>query len=308
MRTVLLAILLLLGVAGVAHAATDPPQLPGDSTRTLLIGYRAHDGRVRSAWLLLPASYHGQPIPLVISPHGRGIDPFSNALRWGDLPGEGGFAVVNPAGPGRRLGAYSWGDPGQIDDLARMPAIVRAHGVNVDPRRVYAVGGSMGGQETLLLVARFPRLLAGAIAFDPATDMIRRYWDFADLKHGARLQTLAREEVGGTPATDPRGYDVRSPDRYARAIAGSGVPLQVFWSSRDRIIVDQRAESAALASLVHGLNPRERLWDFGGQWAHTAEMKPTGRLPRALARFGLLPWSDVPPEPAPARPALERDL
>ena len=37
----------------------------------------------------------------------------------------------------------------------------------------------MGGQETLLLVARHPHLLAGAAAFDPATDMARRYRDFA---------------------------------------------------------------------------------------------------------------------------------
>ena len=53
-----------------------------------------------------------------------------------------------------------------------MPAIARAHGVDVDPHRIYAFGGSMGGQETLLLVALHPRLLAGAAAFDPATDMV----------------------------------------------------------------------------------------------------------------------------------------
>ena len=44
-----------------------------------------------------------------------------NARFWGNLPAEGDFAVVNPGGEGRRLRQYSWGDPGQIDDLARMP-------------------------------------------------------------------------------------------------------------------------------------------------------------------------------------------
>src|SRR5690349_246670 len=175
---------------GVASAVSIRRTLP--RTDVLLFHYRAHDGVVRRAWLLLPTGYRGARIPLVISPHGRGTSARANAGLWGDLPGRGGFAVVNPAGEGRRLGVDSWGDPGQIDDLARMPAIVRAHGVDVDPRRIYAIGGSMGGQETLLLLARHPHLLAGAAAFDPDTDMARRYWDFARLPGGATLQELAR--------------------------------------------------------------------------------------------------------------------
>ena len=183
-----------------------------------------------------------------------------------------------------------------------MPGIVRRYGVNVEHGRVYAIGGSMGGQETLLLVARFPRLLAGAVAFDPATDMSRRYRDFASLKDGATLQSLARDEIGGTPETDPAAYERRSPDHYARAIADSGVPLQIFWSLRDRVIVDQRLESARLADRILDINPHARLWDFQGEWDHTAEMRSTRRLPRALARFGLLPWSKVPPLPRAATP------
>lgn len=301
MRVVLLALATALVAAGTARADASPYGLGGGTTKLVEFGYRAHDGRERPAWLLLPVGYHGQSIPLVISPHGRGIDPLSNALGWGELPGEGGFAVVNPGGQGRRLADFSWGDPGEIADLARMPRIVEAHGVRVDRRRIYAIGGSMGGQETLLLVARHPHLLAGAVAFDPATDMTRRYWDFAELRHGSHLQALARDEIGGTPGTDPEAYDVRSPDYFARAIADSGVPLQLYWSTADRVIVDQRVETGGLYDLIHGVNPRDRVWDFEGEWAHTAEMQPTRRMPRALARFGLLPWSDVPRVPRRSR-------
>jgi hypothetical protein len=89
----------------------------------------------------------------------------------------------------------------------------------------------------------------------------------------------------------------------ARAIADSGVPLQLYWSSGDRVIRDQRLEIGELAlELIRG-RPEEKVWDFDGQWAHTAEMRATARLPRALARFGLLPWSDVPA--LPVRPAPE---
>src|SRR5205085_9912044 len=112
------------------------------------------------------------------SPHGRGIPASHNARLWGNLPARGPFAVVNPEGQGRELALYSWGDPGEIDDLARMPQIV-AHALpwlRIDPHRIYAFGGSMGGQETLLLVARFPHLLAGAASFDAPTRMAVRYF------------------------------------------------------------------------------------------------------------------------------------
>jgi poly(3-hydroxybutyrate) depolymerase len=222
----LLVVAVALLLADAASAA-EQPVAATPNTEIRLIHYRAHDGAIRPAWLFLPAGYHGQRVPLVISPHGRGVDESDNALFWGDLPGEGGFALIDPAGEGRRLHWYSWGDPGQIADLARMPQIARRWGVNVDPRHIYAFGGSMGGQETLLLVARYPHLLAGAAAFDPATDMARRYRDFAELRDGRLLRRLAREEIGGTPRQVPEAYAVRSPDHYEVAIARSGVPLQL---------------------------------------------------------------------------------
>jgi len=293
MRLVLAGVLaLLLAPLASAHGLAPRPQ---PLTRAIRIRYRSHNGTIRPAWLLLPDSYDGGPIPLVISPHGRGQSAVENADLWGDLPGEGGFAVINPGGEGRKTRLFSWGYPGEIDDLARMPKIVEAHGVDVNRHQIYAIGGSMGGQETLLLVARYPHLLAGAAAFDPATNMARRYWDFASLPDGRGLQALARKEVGGTPITDPRAYAERSPSHFVRQIAFSGVPLQLFWSRDDRIISDQTSETGRLATEIYDLNPHAKVWDFHGAWFHTAEMRPTRRLPRALARFGLLPWSDVPP-------------
>jgi len=292
------AISLLFAPAAAAQLVLPPPT---GKTQAIFIRYRAHDGVLRPALMLLPADYRGQRIPLVISPHGRGSDEAENARFWGGLPGRGDFAVINPGGEGRRLHWFSWGAPGEIADLARMPAIAAANGVNVDRSRIYAMGGSMGGQEVLLLVATHPRLLAGAAAFDPDTDMARRYRDFASLKHGRELQRLARIEIGGTPEQVPRAYAQRSPDHFARAIAESQVPLQLYWSTRDRVIRDQRLETGALAGRLNRDRPDEKVWEFRGEWAHTAEMRSTRRLPRALARFGLLPWRDVP---RPNRPAF----
>src|SRR5712691_1683616 len=213
-------------------------RLPAPAVRVLAISYRAHDGVSRWAYLILPAWYgplKHPPIPLVISPHGRGVGAWANIRRWGDLPARGGFAVINPEGQGRKLTLFSWGDPGEIRDLARMPQIAEqaVPWLKIDRHRVYAFGGSMGGQETLLLLARFPRLLAGAAAFDAPTNMAARYRAFELLPFGGGLQRLARREIGGTPATDPGGYETRSPLDFARKIAFAGVPLQTWWSTRD---------------------------------------------------------------------------
>jgi hypothetical protein len=95
------------------------------------------------------------PIPLVISPHGRGVKARVNARMWRGLPGAGSFAVVNPQGEGRRLPLYSWGYRGQIADLARMPGIVgRAlPWLHVDRRRIYANCPADGSACQLFYVA-----------------------------------------------------------------------------------------------------------------------------------------------------------
>jgi poly(3-hydroxybutyrate) depolymerase len=307
MRWLFVVLAALAVVPAGAAQLTPAPSLV--ATRVIGIHYRAHDGSLRPAWLLVPTGYDGKrPLPLVISPHGRGVGAVANMRIWGDLPGEGGFAVINPSGEGRRLHQYSWGYRGQIDDLARMPRIVAAHGIRVERSRIYAIGGSMGGQESLLLAALHPHLLAGAAAFDPATDMRRRYADFARMKGGASLQALARTEIGGTPAQVPAAYAARSPDTFAARLAKADIPIQLYWSTQDRIIRDQRLETQRLALSLRHDDDAARLWDFTGAWQHTAEMRASKRLPRALARFGLLPWRDVPPLPSPRLPRLARVL
>lgn len=270
--------------------------------RRLAVTYRAWNGADRTAYVLLPRWYSRRldpALPLVISPHGRGIEARNNLHFWGALPAFGPFAVVSPEGQGRRLVRYSWGWRGQIDDLARMPSVLarKLPWLHVDRRRIYAVGSSMGGQETLLLAARHPRLLAGAAALDSDTDLAARYHAFAFLRGGARLQLLAREELGGTPAAVRRAYALRSPIHWAAALARSGVPLHIWWSTRDRIVRDQRDESGRLFRLIRRLNPRAPVTEYVGRWRHSREFHASARLPLALVELGLIRLQESVPEP-----------
>ncbi|MHB8641987.1 MAG: alpha/beta hydrolase family protein [Gaiellaceae bacterium] len=266
------------------------------------ITYSAWDGERRQAFLILPRWYgptRHPPLPLVVSPHGRGVPARDNVHFWGGLPAFGPFAVVNPDGQGRRLTLYSWGWKRQIDDLARMPEIVTRAlpWLRIDRRRIYAVGSSMGGQETLMLVARHSEILAGAVALDSDTNMAARYWAFPQLRGGTRLQELARIEIGGTPVTLPRAYAARSPLSWAAAIARSGVPLRIWWSTKDKIVTNQYDESGRMYREIKRINPRAPVTQYVGTWAHSDEFHASRRLPLALVYLGLIKLDEKIPPP-----------
>lgn len=308
MATVKLA--LLTGASALAIAAGGAPEAygraPHAAVRIWTITYTTHSGADRSATVVVPAWYrpgNDPPLPVVISPHGRGATGRSNARFWGTLPAVGRFVVVSPDGMGERLKNFSYGAPGQIDDLARMPdlAVKALPWLRIDRRRIYALGSSMGGQETLLLVARHPHLLAGAAAMDSVTDLGRRYRQLPAVAcdrrclrrwgkpYGEVLQSTMSREVGGTPEQNPTAYAARSGLNRAGEIASSGVPLQIWWSTEDRIVSDQKHQSEALFRELRRLEGCAPVEAFAGTWAHSKEMRASALLPIALIRFDLLP-------------------
>jgi len=211
--------------------------------------------------------------------------------------------MISPDGMGRKLSYKSYAYRGQIDDLARMPEIAERAlpWLRLDHSRIYAIGSSMGGHETLMLVARYPKLLAGAAAMDSVTDLSLRYrqlpdtqCDAACLRHwgkpyGLVLQAAMRKEVGGAPTRVPDAYEARSPMTFASAIATAGVPLQIWWSTADKIVTDQNTQSGRLYEALRQLNPKAPLSGYVGHWRHSREMRSTELLPVALHQLGLLP-------------------
>jgi hypothetical protein len=117
--------------------------------------------------------------------------------------------------------------------------------------------------------------------------MARRYRDFPRIPGGRHLQELARQEIGGTPDTNPAGYALRSPINFARKIAFSTVPLKILWSLADEIVVDQPFQSGVLYRTIKTLNPGAPVTKIIGDWPHDQPVYPM--MERVLRELGLLP-------------------
>jgi hypothetical protein len=98
-----------------------------------------------------------------------------------------------------------------------------------------------------------------------------------------------RLEVGGAPEEDPAGYVERSPLAFVRQLAFSGVPLQIWWSRRDEMVVDQRQHSGLVYRRIEQLNPSAPISQVVGAWKHGESMRWNTRLPEALGFLGLAP-------------------
>jgi pimeloyl-ACP methyl ester carboxylesterase len=324
---------------------TSEPEWPWAHVKPWAIKYRAWDGvTTRHAVVVLPSSWssrhHPGSLPLVISPHGRNSFAWANALRyWQNLPAQGPFALVCPDGLARARSAasdpldrpanpslFTYGNRGHIDDLARMPRIVqeRLPWLRLQTDRVYILGSSMGGQETLLLSARYPNRLAGgqgrlagAAAFDAPCDLARQC---AYLTHRQpNIASRMIEEVGRRPASLrgwnrqavyfnkkrrrhstigellsdlPKGqeaWDDRSALHYLHNLAALPFPLRIYWSTKDVVVGHQeRDQSGKLYRRIKQLAPHANVEAVRGTWAHSREFVPNRQLGQALRDLGLI--------------------
>jgi len=329
---------------------TTPPWPPSlGRVRPWLVHYLGWDGATsRQAVIVLPSGFGPttppqRPLPLVISPHGRNNVGWSNAVTyWQDLPADGPFVLVCPDGLGRahtkatdpfdqppsNPGLFTYGYPREIADLARMPKIVEETlpWVRVDFERIYVLGSSMGGQETLLLAARFPHALeggtgrlAGAAAFDSVCDLATQCGYLTRTAATAGTAALMLEEVGSRPNDlggfdqaavfydrktkthttigqlvrdlphDQAQWDERSPLTYTAQLGALNFPLALYWSRKDTVVGNQATEhTGKLYNAIEAANPEAAVAQVVGDWMHSAEFFPRGRLGEALRNFGLI--------------------
>ena len=285
-----------------SSGSPSPSPSPSPLVQTITVPYTAWNGVALTAIVVLPLGYSAgdaTPLPCIIQPHGRGSRPQYAASVWGDLPTRYGFAVICPDAAARDGTANSWAAPGQIDDIVAMADTIQAAEpwVRFDRRRLYLVGSSMGGQESLVGLARAPDRFAAVAAYDGTADLATRYRDMGaagQLKDMAKL----RHELQGVPARRPFGYAQRSPLSFSDVFATCGVPLRVVWSTADEVVTRSAAAqfgrlcrrlralapwmplTEVITALPHGRALRDdpmALVDFlapGGVWRTRQEVAP----------------------------------
>lgn len=254
----------------------DPSERPDTAMRTTFAArgahttvvsswYRTWNGRVRTLRILYPRRHpRGRSLPLVVWLHGAGgAARCDNSFRY--LPGTFRFAVACIDGQGVANRAYSYGAPGHIADVGRVPGLVRERVpfLRFDPRRVIVAGTSMGGMEALLAADRFPRLFTGAVALDAPSDMRVRH----DLLTPIRRKAI-EAECGGDPTTEPACYAARSPIVNLRNVARSRTRLGLYWSTRDRAAGAEN-QLPAYAEALRVANPRRTFLIRVGTWRHS---------------------------------------
>jgi pimeloyl-ACP methyl ester carboxylesterase len=299
----------------IQAAEVQPPSWPSNlgRVRPWTIHYLAWDGSTaRQATVVLPSSWgpsnHPQPLPLVISPHGRnGFGEVNAYYYWKELPADGPFALICPEGLGRAhnqatdpadqpppsLGFFTYGYPGEIDDLARMPSVVQETlpWLDLDLSRVYVLGSSMGGQETLLLAARYPNelsggtgALAGAAAFDAPCDLPTQcgYLTNAPTQPGAAMPPPATaaqmlEEVGAKPTNRP-GWNEAALFYDAKARAHWSIHQLLSMLPADERKWDERSPLSYVSELSSLPFPLQIYWSSGDVVVGNQETTQSGKL------------------------------
>ena len=235
-----------IGVHDCVRSSTSLDGPLSGTQRPRATGIRGASGRRRPEQQPALTARHFSTRPW---PHGAGEPGFSDR--------RGRFAVISPDGHGRFLPLHS-GAGGQINDLANMQYVAKAtrrgcasSHTRCSPRREHGRPGDAA-----------PRRPSPAAAEGARRSMRRPISPGATgTSRGFRVAATCRSwraALGGTPDSHPGRVraSAASAIAHTRAIAFSQVPLQLYWSVADEVVLDQQYHSARLFRRISELNPR----------------------------------------------------
>jgi predicted peptidase len=151
-----------------------PPEVAALRDRIQLRSYEfGPTGEEMSYALFVPGKYRKKkPNALVIALHGAGVTPDSIVGGFANAADRYGYIIAAPMGY-NKSGWY--GLPGPTDaetaerseqDVMNVLDLVRAE-FNIDPRRIYIAGQSMGGIGAVHIAAKHPDIFAAVGAMSP---------------------------------------------------------------------------------------------------------------------------------------------
>lgn len=263
--------------------------------------------------IYIPATHHGQALPLVVMLHGckQGPDDFAAATRMNALAEEHGFAVAYPQQINKANASNCWnwfegkhqqrdrGEPSLIAGITR--EVVSAFGL--DARRVYVAGLSAGGAMAVVMATTYPDVYAAAgihsgLAYAVARDVPSA---FAAMSGNAGT-TVKRKAPANLPRT---------------------VPIIVFHGDRDATVhpsnsddlIAQASSQSASAGAFAAAKPSVQRGDANGRaYTRTTHFDSAGKasiIEQWLVHGATHAWSGGSAEGSysdPAGPDASREM
>ena len=258
----------LLSLPPATLESRPPALLPSEIGVTAVVsGYvrleSSYDGVEHEVWYQIPNGYTGNtPVPLLLGIHGWGGSGESEIDFMGAAVNARGwlFAAPNMHGrfyiDGKRALAWPGAQHDVIDAIEYMASYY-----NVDTSRIYIAGGSMGGQITTVMAAKYPDVFAAAAGYSGFTDLTDWYNELAALGQGGLLRRIRREidpncdpdfdPVCGTPEEEPFEYQRRSAIEMPQN--SRLVPLHMWHNEADELVPVHHAHD--LAGAINSWNP-----------------------------------------------------
>ena len=164
----------------------------------------------RSLWLAPDYKGDGTAVPLLVSLHTWSKNyKMSNPVppRWCKAHN---WAYIAPDFRGQNNKPSALGSDLAVQDIVDAVEWAKKN-ANINPERIYLIGGSGGGHMSLLMVGRHPEIWAGVAAFCPITDVAEWYRFHSRTGKTDRYAQMMAASCGGSPDEKADEYTHRSP-------------------------------------------------------------------------------------------------
>jgi len=227
--------------------------------------FKSRDGAELSAYVTTPPHPSGQPMPLIVMPHGgpEARDAYAYDT-WVHFLAAQGYAVLQPnfrgsGGFGRKFaeaGYGEWGGRMHNDVMDATKALI-AEG-KIDPARVCIVGASYGGYEALYAGAAEPATFHCVVSVAGISDLVGNMrWEKSFGRDSVRYTYWLKSQ--GDPDLDSAKMLGRSPYRLASQYR---VPVLLIHGTKDQIVPAE--ESRQMKRALEGAGKSVKYLEVSG--------------------------------------------
>lgn len=200
------------------------------------------DSTEQKAVVYLPRGVETEKPPLLMHLHYLGGDRFTaKRLMFYQAADKLKWMILSPELHGKNTpgGQTSYSSiVAQHDAIDALNTVLGKY-TNVDRRRLYLAGRSMGGMLSMLLAVKYPDIFAGVCSGQGIYDTADFYRNSSLMRNEKTKAALAKE-MGGTPDAVPFEYARRSSLTFARNTRT--IPVVMWACSEDTVVPFSNAE------------------------------------------------------------------